>query len=275
MNKLLTIIIGILITQNAFAINRIDITRGNPDPLPIAISEFIGASEEEREVGAEISRVISADLERSGLFKIIDKAAYIDHLKTSSQLPKFSAWRQINAQGLAIGKTAIKGNEVEIEFRLWDPFNEKQVAGKIFTYNVNKWRRVAHKISDEIYKALTGEDGYFDTRIVYVAESGPALKRIKRIASMDSDGENHRFETDGKYLALTPRFSPNANQILYLSYASRKPRVYIRDLYSGREKILGDFPGMTYAPRYSPDGNNVIMSAAYNGNSDIYEIDLK
>ena len=151
---------------------------------------------------------------------------------------------------------------------------KKQLVGQIFTYPKAGFRRVAHKIADEIYTALTGEDGYFDTKIAYVSESGPASRRIKRIATMDWDGANHQFETDGKHMALTPKFSRDAHQILYLHHDSKAPRVYLRDLRSHREKVFGTWPGMSYAPNYSPDGNHVVVSVAESGNSDIYEIDL-
>lgn len=273
MKKIILIIVSLLFAANSYAKTRIDITRGNSDPLPIASLEIKGKSEEEKTLGINITKVIEADLIHSGLFRIIDKDAYIEN-PNITQIPNFSAWRQINAQAVSVGSIKITQNEIEIEFRLWDPFAEGQLTGKAFAYDKSKWRRISHIIADEIYKALTGEDGYFDTRIAYVAESGPALKRIKRIASMDFDGHNHRFETDGRNIALTPRFSNNSNQILYLSYVNKKPRVYVRDLATGREKMLGEWRGMSYAPRYSPDGSKVILSEASNGNSDIYVIDL-
>jgi TolB protein len=143
-----------------------------------------------------------------------------------------------------------------------------------FTVPTN-WRRVAHIIADVIYKRLTGEEGYFDTRLVYVAESGPQNRRVKRLAIMDQDGENHRFLTDGNELVLTPRFSPTSQEITYLSYVGKLPRVYLFNLSTGQQEVLGDFPGMTFAPRFSPDGNQVIMSAASSGNSEIYTMDLR
>ena len=140
---------------------------------------------------------------------------------------------------------------------------------------VDNWRRIAHVISDIIYKRITGESGYFDSRIVYISESGPKNNRKKRLAIVDQDGENHKFLTDGSYLALTPRFSPAAQEVAYLSYNNMVPRIFLLDLNNGLQKILGDFPGMTFSPRYSPDGKKLVMSLARNGNTDIYEINLK
>ena len=149
------------------------------------------------------------------------------------------------------------------------------MEGQSFTTTKDNWRRIAHVISDTIYERLTGEKGYFDTRIVYVSESGPATKRVKRLAIMDQDGENHKFLTNGAAMALTPRFSPNLQKITYMSYAGNIPRVYILDIETGEQEVLGDFPGMTFAPRFSPDSEKVLLSYASNGKSDIYEMDLK
>lgn len=258
----------------AHAVMNIDITKGNAEPLPVAIADLNGSSSEAAQIGANISQVVAADLERSGLFRPIDKAAFIEQITNGAAVPSFASWRQISAAGLMTGTVVASGSQLQIEFRLWDVFSEQQLVGRSFNTTANNWRRISHMIADEIYKRLTGEEGYFDTRIVYVAESGPAISRVKRLAIMDQDGENHKFLTDGRTLALTPRFSPTAQQVLYLSYARNKPRVYIRDIATGKEQILGEFPGMSFAPRFSPDGKKAIMSVATNGNSDIYVVDL-
>ncbi len=254
----------------------VDITKGNVQPLPIAITNFAGGSGQESQYGADIARVVSADLERSGLFKPIDPRAFIQSADSLQVQPRFADWRAINAQALVQGKVeATQDGHLRVEFRLWDVYGENQMVGQAFNASPQGWRRIAHMIADAIYKRVTGEDGYFDTQIVYVAESGPAQKRVKRLAIMDQDGENHRFLTDGSDLVLTPRFSPNQREITYLSYFRDTPRVYILHLDSGRREVLGDFPGMTFAPRFSPDGNNVIMSMAHDGNTDIYQMDLR
>src|SRR5690606_30315749 len=135
----------------------------------------------------------------------------------------------------------------------------QQMTGLAYFTQPQNWRRIAHIISDAIYKRMTGEDGYFDTRIVYVAESGPVTQRVKRLAIMDQDGFNHRYLTDGRSLVLTPRFSPTLQELTYLSYSGDQPRVYIYNVDTGRQEVLGEFPGMTFAPRFSPDGNRVAM----------------
>ena len=253
---------------------RIDITRGQVQPLPIAITSFYGAEAREAQVGRDISGVISANLERSGLFQPIDPRAFIQTPEALQAGPRFGDWRVINTQALVGGNVKLQPDgRVRVEFRLWDVLAEQQLTGSALISD--NWRRIAHIISDAIYKRLTGEDGYFDSRIVYVAESGPATRRIKRLAIMDQDGANHRFLTDGSNLVLTPRFSPTLQEITYLSYFNNRPRVYLFNIDTGQQEVLGDFPGMTFAPRFSPDGNRVIMSMAREGNSDIFAMDLR
>ncbi|WP_374382215.1 Tol-Pal system beta propeller repeat protein TolB [Dongia sp.] len=254
----------------------IDITRGTVEPMPIAVPDFYAAAPNDAQIARDIAGVVAADLERSGLFAPIDKKAFIQDNASLQQSPRFQDWKLINAQALVAGNvTSQASGQVSVQFRLWDVFGEQQMTG--FQYNSagNNWRRVAHKIADEIYKRITGEEGYFDTRIVYVSETGPKAKRIKRLAIMDQDGENHTNLTDGGVLVLTPRFSPAAQDITYMSYYGNKPRVYLFNIDSGQQEVLGDFPGMTFAPRFSPDGSKVIMSMAQGGNTDIYVMDIR
>ncbi len=164
---------------------------------------------------------------------------------------------------------------LRVEFRLWDVFAEAQMTGLAYFTEPQNWRRVAHIISDAIYKRITGEEGYFDTRVVFVAESGPKSRRIKRLAIMDQDGANFRFLTDGSALVLTPRFSPTTQEITYLSYFNDSPRVYLFDIETGRQEVLGNFDGMTFAPRFTSDGRSVLMSFAKDGNSEVYRMDLQ
>ncbi len=260
----------------AFAQLKVDINRGVMQPLPIALPDLPGVSGDAAQVGADVMRVVAADLERSGLFKPISQSAFIEKITPETATPRFTDWRQINAQALVTGVTAVEaGDKIRISFRLWDVANESQMTGKEYNTFRSNWRRTAHIIADEIYKRMTGEEGYFDTRIVYVAESGPAIKRVKRLAIMDQDGENHKFLTDGRFLVLTPRFSPNSQEILYMSYAGKEPRVYLRDLQTGREESLGRFQGMSFAPRFSSSGESVIMSIANGGVTTLNTMNLR
>jgi TolB protein len=254
---------------------RIDITGGKVEPLPIAIPAFAGGGGEEVQTGRDLAQVISADLERSGLFRPLDPRAFIQNV-AAGEGPRFGDWRQINAQALVTGSVQTQGDgRFRVEFRLWDVFAEQQLAGFAYTTTRQNWRRIAHIIADQIYKRITGEDGYFDTRIVYIAESGPAQKRVKRLALMDQDGANHQYLTDGSALVLTPRFSPSAQEITYLSYASGTPRVYLFNIDTGKQESIGDFPGMTFAPRFSPDGSRVVLSRSENGTTNIFVLDLR
>jgi TolB protein len=253
----------------------IDITRGTVEALPLAVTDFHGIVAPEQEVGRNIAAVVSANLERSGLFSPLDKRAFIQTAASLRVRPRFSDWRVINAQALVQGNVKLQQDgQLRVEFRLWDVFSEAQMRGRAFVTVSENWRRVAHMISDEIYKRVTGESGYFNTRIVFIAESGPTRRRIKRLAIMDQDGANHQYLTDGSNLVLTPRFSPTLQEITYLSYFNDEPRVYLFDIESGRQELLGGFLGMTFAPRFTSDGKSVLMSYAKNGNSDVWRMDL-
>jgi len=254
----------------------IDITRGHLEPTPLAIPDFSGSSAPEREIGKQIAAVVRADLERSGLFRVLDPASYIEQQRNIDMKPKFAEWRVIKADALLAGRVVIEDeNRVRVDMRLWDVFSETHLLGQQMGTTPENWRRIAHKVADAIYQKLTGESGYFDTRVVFIAESGPKINRTKRLAIMDQDGANPTFLTPGSYTVLTPRFSPTAQQITYLSYSTMVPSVFLFNIETGRQEVLGDFPGMTFAPRFSPDGKKVIMSLVQDGNSDIWVMDLR
>lgn len=256
---------------------RVDVTKGKVDPMPIAISPFYAQSPDLAQFARDIPGIITTNLKNSGLFAPVNPNAFIQDARSlESDGPRFAEWRAINAQALVTGSVT-KGADgrPRVEFRLWDVFAQKQIAGMAYMTTPQNWRRIAHIISDETYKRVTGEDGYFDTRIVYISESGPATRRDKRLAIMDQDGANHRYLTPSGTLVLTPRFSPTAQEITYMSYQGGTPRVYLYNIDTGRQELLGNFPGMTFAPRFSPSGNAVIMSMSQNGNTDIYTLDLR
>ena len=265
-----------LCTSEIFAEDlRIKINSGQLEPLPIAIANFTGLDAKSSEIGRQISDVITNNLVRSGQFKAVESAAFIAPPTSPSVRPDFSDWTPLGIKALISGSAkAINENQMEIEFRLWDVIAETDLVGLRLSVDSNSWRRVAHIISDEIFQRLSGDTGYFDTRIVYVAESGLQNERIKRLAIMDQDGENHQYLTDGSFLVLTPRFSPTSQEITYLAYYKNEPRVYIFNLETGQQELLGSFPGMTFAPRFAPSGDKIIMSLAERGVTDIYEMNL-
>jgi len=254
----------------------VDVTQGNVQPMPIAIPNFVAPGPSDATPAANIAGVVRADLERSGLFKPLDQKSFIEIIKDINTPPQFGSWRVINAQGLVTGQAAMQADgRLRVDFRLWDIYGESQMLGLQYFTTPENWRRIAHLISDAIYQRITGEKGYFDTRVVFISESGPALDRKKRLAVIDQDGANPIFLTRGDYLVLTPRFNPSAQMIAYMSYIEGKPRVYLFDLETGRQQMLGNFPNMTFSPRFSPDGNKVVMSLESGGNSDIYVMDLR
>ncbi len=272
-----------LLIRPTVALIEVDITRGNLEPLPIAVSslyheqglqEIIQGEKIIKNVGEEISKIIEANLKRSGLFNPLKKDSFLQSPDIAHIKPRFEDWRLIKAQALVSGKVTISENRLRTEFRLWDVIAAKEMIALAFSTTPDNWRRVAHIISDKIYQRLTGEEGYFDTRIVYVSETGKKTRRIKKLAVMDQDGANVKYLTLGNELVLTPRFSPTNQLVTYLSYFRNFPRVYLLDIETGVQEVVGDFPGMTFAPRFSPDGKKIIMSFAKDGNSDIFTMDL-
>ena len=284
MKKLLLIIIYLFVFNNsAVALVEVDITRGNLDPLPIAVSPlYIEPGSKDikqgdkiiKNVGEEIAKVIEVNFRRSGLFNPLKRESFVQNPDIAHAKPRFEDWRLIKAQALVTGKVTVSEDKLRAEFRLWDVVAAKEMIALAFSTSPDNWRRVAHLISDKIYQRLTGEEGYFDTRIIYVSETGPKTQRYKKLAIMDQDGANVKYLTLGNELVLTPRFSPTNQLVTYLSYFRNMPRVYLLDIETGVQEVVGDFPGMTFAPRFSPDGKKIIMSFAEDGNSDIYTMDL-
>ena len=285
MKKLiLTIFYLLVFNSTAFALIEVDITRGNLDPLPIAVSplyvepgsiDIVKDGNVIKNVGEKISEVIEINFKRSGLFNPLKKDSFVQNPDIAHVKPRFEDWRLIKAQALVTGKVTVSKDRLRAEFRLWDVVAAKEMIALAFSTTPDNWRRVAHIISDKIYQRLTGEEGYFDTRIIYVAETGPKTQRYKKLAIMDQDGANVKYLTLGNELVLTPRFSPTNQLVTYLSYFRNLPRVYLLDIETGVQEVVGDFPGMTFAPRFSPDGKKIIMSFAKDGNSDIYTMNLE
>ena len=284
--KLLTIIclLFLLKTTNSYSLIEVDITRGNLNPLPVAVSPLFqdkkSKNEFQRELnfddlGSEISKVVENNLKQSGLFNPLSKDAFLQKPDIAHLKPRFEDWALIKAQALITGKVSINNGKLKVEFRLWDVLAGREMLALAFTTVPNNWRRVGHIITDKVYERLTGEKGYFDTRIIYVSEEGLKTQRVKKLAIMDQDGFNTKYLTLGNELVLTPRFNPTNQMVTYLSYFRNLPRVYLLDIETGIQEVVGDFPGMTFAPRFSPDGKKIIMSFAKDGKSDIYVMDLE
>ena len=271
----------LLLFNSAFALIEVDITRGNLDPLPIAVSPLHVDNKSEsfkgikvKDLGSNISEIIEKNFKGTGLFNPLKKDAFVQKPDIAHLKPRFEDWRLIKAQALVTGKLLIKDGKLKVEFRLWDLTAAKEMTALAFTTTPANWRRVAHIISDKIYERLTGENGYFDTRIIYVAESGPKNQRVKKLAIMDQDGANTKYLTLGNELVLTPRFNPTSQLVTYLSYFRNMPRVYLLDIETGIQEVVGNFPGMTFAQDFH-QMKKIIMSFAEDGNSDIYTMDLE
>ena len=274
----------LIIPKTSFGLIEVDITRGNLDPLPIAVSPLFVESKSIKEfqnllkkenIGEDISSVVENNLKSSGLFNPLKKEAFLQKPDIAHLKPRFEDWSLIKAQALITGEVKYENEKLRVEFRLWDVLAGKEMMALAFTTVPDNWRRVGHIITDKVYQRLTGEKGYFDTRIIYVSEEGPKTNRVKKLAIMDQDGFNTKYLTLGNELVLTPRFNPTNQMVTYLSYFKNLPRVYLLDIETGVQEVVGDFPGMTFAPRFSPDGKKIIMSFAKDGNSDIYTMDLE
>lgn len=260
---------ALAVAPSAHAEIQVNVNRGDVQPLPIAVPAFAGGPQ-----GGDIAQVISANLQRSGLFRPLDPASFIEKDLNAAVQPRFADWKTINAQALVNGQVTVEGGRIRVDFRLWDVFAEQQLLGLQFTSSPENWRRVAHKISDAVYERLTGEKGYFDTRVVFVAESGARGKVTKRLAIMDQDGANPSYLTGGDSIVMTPRFSPTSQEITYMALRPDSATVYLFNLQSGRRESLGTFQGMVFAPRFSPDGGRVVFSVERGGNSDLYVMNL-
>ena len=259
----------------SYAQVKIDITQGTIEPLPIAVPDFqivgdVGT------LGADMAEVVRRDLESSGLFKALDPESFIQRDINIDYQPAFADWRVINADALVTGRITQESPErLLIEFRLWDVYGSQQMTGLRFATTPDNWRRIGHKVADAVYNEMTGEEGYFDSRIVFIDETGSKTDRRKRLAIMDQDGANKQYLVAGSDLVLTPRFDPSSQTITYLSWESGKSKVYMYDISTGRRELLGDFPGMMIAPRFSPKGEKLAMTLVQGGNSDVYVMDLK
>jgi TolB protein len=271
----LFVLTALAVPVAAQAALELNITQGTIQPLPIAIPDFAGDGAVDAQTAREISNVVANDLRASGLFIPIDQGAFIEQGLSTNSVPRFDDWRVVNAQALVVGRIGNADGKLRAEFRLWDVFAGQQLAGEQFFARPKDARRIGHLIADAIYERITGEKGYFDTRIVFVDESGPKDKRMKRLAIMDQDGFNVRLLTRGQNLVLTPRFSPSTQEITYTSFEGETPKVYLLNIETGQKEIVGAFPGMTFAPRFSPDGQRIVMSLEREGNSNLFAMDLR
>jgi len=262
--------------RTAMAQSRVVIQNGETAPIPIAIPPFIPGGPDDTEAANGIAKVISDNLARSGLFTPVDPPAFPERITDIDTAPQFGGWRTAKAQALVVGQAKKQDDgQIQVGFRLWDIETQQDMVDRAFSSPPQNWRRIAHIISDQIYTRLTGEQGYFDSRVVFVDESGPADRRVKRLALMDQDGANLRYLTRGAELVLTPRFSPSSQTITYMQFGQDDPQVCLFNIETGQRDVVGNFPGMSFAPRFSPDGQSIIMSLQEGGNANLFVMDLR
>lgn len=260
----------------AAALVEVKIDQGNVDPLVLAVENFSGDNGKAAGLGQNVAAIVINDLRNSGLFAPLDQSVFLETKRPANQKPNFANWRPTGAKALITGRIVMQSNgNIAAELRLWDVLSEQQIIGLQYSAQPRNWRKLAHQISDTIYERLTGEKGYFDSRIVYISETGPKNRRIKRLAVMDQDGFNNKFLTNGNDIVLSPRFSPKRQEVTYISYASGQPRVMLINVDTGQRELVGNFPGMSFAPRFSPDGNKVVMSLQNGANANLYIMDLR
>jgi TolB protein len=280
MTRFLTFLMALVLATAAAAQNplRLELTDGVIEPLPFAVPGFHAETDDAGELAADISRVVAQDLTGTGLFRQIPRSAFISTPDSFTDSISFADWRAINAQALVTGAVATDGGRLTVKFRVYDVFSGAEMGGGLqFSGTPDGWRRMAHKVADAVYSRITGEEGYFDSRVVFVAESGPKDNRGKRLAIMDYDGANVQYLTDSSAIVLAPRFSPNGDRVLYTSYDSGFPRINVLDVSTpgGRQQLTTQDGEMAFSPRFSRDGEQVIYSLSNGGNTDIWRTDLR
>jgi TolB protein len=255
---------------------RIEITEGVIEPLPVAIPDLVAETARSVQMGQQIARVIAADLTGTGLFREVPSSAFISQINDFSAAVQYADWKAINAQALVTGAVRVQGGQVRVQFRVYDVFSGAELGdGLQFVGASDGWRRIAHKVADAVYSRITGEGGYFDSRVVFVSESGPKSERRKRLAVMDYDGANVQYLTDSDAIVLAPRFSADGDRVLYTSYETGFPRIYVLDVGSVQRKVLESQQGtMSFAPRFAPDGRTVVYSLSQGSNTDIYSMNI-
>jgi TolB protein len=255
---------------------RLQITEGVIEPMPFAMPAFVAEDQGGTRYTDALARVVAANLSNTGLFREVPPQAHIARITSFDAGIGFAEWRAINVQALITGAVSVQGNRMSVKFRLFDVLSGQQMGqGLQFAGTTDSWRRMAHKVSDAVYSRITGEGGYFDSRVVFVSESGPRGNRAKRLAIMDQDGENVQFLTDGRTLVIAPRVSATGDRVVYTTYETGSPRVALMTLSNAQRQLVGDIPGaMTFSPRFAPDGSGLVLSASINGNTDLYRLDL-
>ncbi len=277
--RFMTLLVALMLAGPVLAQDgplRLTITDGVIEPITFAVPAFEAETPAAQQAATDISRLVVQDLAGTGLFREVPATAFISQVSSFAQPIAFPDWRAINAQALITGAVTVNGEQLVVKFRLYDVFSGQELGqGLQFAGTTSGWRRMGHKVADAVYSRITGEGGYFDSRVVFVSESGPKDNRQKRLAIMDFDGANIQFLTDSSTIVLAPRFSPNGDRVLYTSFESGFPRINVLNVANVGRQQLQTAPGeMAFSPRFSRDGRQVIYSLSNGGNTDIYRTDL-
>ncbi|HEV8034960.1 Tol-Pal system protein TolB, partial [Yoonia sp.] len=277
--RLLTVLVALMLAGPVVAQSgplRLTITDGVIEPITFAVPSFEAETPAAQQAASDISRLVVQDLAGTGLFREVPATAFISQISSFVQPVAFADWRAINAQALIVGAVTVNGDQLTVKFRLYDVFSGQELGqGLQFAGTTAGWRRMGHKVADAVYSRITGEGGYFDSRVVFVSETGPKDNRQKRLAIMDFDGANVQFLTDSSSIVLAPRFSPTGDRVLYTSFESGFPRINVLNVANVGRQQLQTAPGeMAFSPRFSRDGRQVIYSLSNGGNTDIYRTDL-
>jgi TolB protein len=243
---------------------------GQFKPVTIAVTPFTGPEAD----AAKITSIINNNFKRSVFLSPTDPSSFPEKT-VNPEAPQLAAWQASGAQFVVTGRTAREGDgRLRTEFRLWDVATGQQVAGQQYMTDASNSRRVGHIVSDAIFTRITGEKGVFDSRVVFVDESGPADNRRKRLAIMDQDGGNVKYLTRGNELVVTPRFSPNSQEVTYMAFGEGDPKVFLLNIENGQREVVGNFPGMTFSPRFSPDGDKIVMSLSEGSSTNLYTMNI-
>lgn len=267
-------IVSFVFVSNANAELHVDVVAGGVDPISIAVQKFEASGGVSSSDAKMLREVVENDLKRTGLFRIVNHDAFPEFVKMN-EMPNFTSWAAIKTRALVQASIKTEGKDkYKLEFYLWDVDGKEQIEAQSLIASKKSVRRLAHIMADAIYERLTGEVGYFDTQIVFIAETGSVSNRTKRMAIMDQDGYGMRYLSDKNTFVMSPHFSPNMSTVVFLSYRNDDPMVWVLDLETGDQTKLGNFGGMSFAPRFSPDGNKVALSLVKNGVTNIYEYDI-
>ncbi|WP_339108218.1 Tol-Pal system beta propeller repeat protein TolB [Thioclava sp. GXIMD4216] len=254
----------------------VEITDGVIEPLPFAMPTFIAETGDASKIAQDISSVIRSDLTGTGLFREIPQNAHIQRFSSFGTQVNYSDWTAINAQALIVGAVSMQGGKAVVKFRLFDIYSGAEMGeGQQLAASPQSWRRLAHKVADTIYSRITGEGGYFDSRVAFVSESGPKNARQKRLAIMDYDGANVNYLTDSSTIVLAPRFSADGSKLIYTTFETGFPRIKMMNVGNVSSQLLPETPGtMTFSPRFSPDGGSILYSMEQGGNTDLYRMGI-